>query len=383
MSLPLVQIGSLDLFWMPRLAQALQPVARPELFSTWSWCKQSPGVSPATNAWWLHEALWLYKRFPILQRQNRTYDSLCVAFDRWLAARIHPESAALYFLSGCGLDSLRKARRWNIPVVVDAGSTHTDYQHRIVTEEFRRNGLRHSLFPESYRNRVRTEFEEADFIQIPSRFVRETFLEAGLSAEKILTATYGVDVGGFPSRTRDDSASLFRVICPSGVNLRKGARLLVEAWRKLGWRNAELHWIGWPGAPEVKHLFHDPLPHVVWHGWMPHEALASLYRSCDVLVLPSFEEGFARVLVEAAASGLPLIATPNTGVEDFFTPGEPEGWLIEAGSVDALCAALEEAKGDRDRTFILGQRAAARARNGFSWEDYGRQVRENFLKITN
>jgi glycosyltransferase involved in cell wall biosynthesis len=114
---------------------------------------------------------------------------------------------------------------------------------------------------------------------------------------------------------------------------------------------------------------------------MSHDQLSALYRSCDVLVLPSFEEGLARVLVEAAASGLPLIATANTGVEDFFTPGQPEGWLIEAGSVDGLCAALEEAKHDRQTTFDLGQRAARRARQGFSWADYGRQVRENFGRV--
>ncbi|GAB4244244.1 MAG: hypothetical protein OHK005_09050 [Candidatus Methylacidiphilales bacterium] len=356
-------------------------MARPELFSTWSWRKGGPGFAPATNAWWLHEALWLYKRFPILQRQNRTYDSLCIAFDRWLAGKLRRETRALYFLSGCGLTALRQARTWNIPVVVDAGSTHTDYQHRIVTEEFRRNGLAHPLFPERYRDRVRTEFTEADFIQIPSTFVRRTFLEAGIPANKILMAPYGVDVGQFAQRSASDLQPSFRVLCPSGVNLRKGARLLVEAWRKLGWHDAELHWIGWPGAPEVRHLFRRPLAGVIWHGWMPHETLASLYRSCDVLVLPSFEEGFARVLVEAAASGLPLIATPNTGVEDFFTPGHSEGWLIEAGSVDALCAALEEAKADRQRTLELGQRAATRARQGFSWEDYGRQVRENLGRV--
>jgi glycosyltransferase involved in cell wall biosynthesis len=83
-------------------------------------------------------------------------------------------------------------------------------------------------------------------------------------------------------------------------------------------------------------------------------------------------------LIEAAASGLALIATPNTGVKDFFTPAAHEGWLLPCGDVDALCAVLSEARKNRDKTFDLGQRAAKRSRSGFSWQDYGEQVRSNF-----
>ena len=114
---------------------------------------------------------------------------------------------------------------------------------------------------------------------------------------------------------------------------------------------------------------------------MNHENLAALYRSCDVLVLPSFEEGFARVLIEGAASGLALVATPNSGVEEFFTAGNPEGWLIGPGDQDGLCEALIQAKQNPDKTFGKGVQAAARARSGFSWEDYGARVRKNFEKV--
>ena len=173
------------------------------------------------------------------------------------------------------------------------------------------------------------------------------------------------------------------MICPSGVNLRKGARILAEAWRKLAWspKEAELHWVGWPAHPEVAHLFKKPLIVVHWHGWMSHAKLATLYRSCDVLILPSLEEGFARVMVEGAASGLPLIATPNTGVEDFFTQEDPEGWEIPCNDLDATCEVLSAARSNRDLTFKLGQRAAARTRSGFSWEDYGASVRKNLKLI--
>ncbi|MEI6491869.1 MAG: glycosyltransferase family 4 protein [Verrucomicrobiota bacterium] len=384
MTKPLIQIGSLDTFHMPALQAGLAEDFDTEFFSTWSpW---SPGPNPGlarTNAWGLHYLLGIYKRFPWVQRNNKTYLPLCEAFDIWFTSKLRPELDALYFLSGFGTAAMRKTHRWGKPVVVDSGSTHTDFQHRIVWEEYQRNGLRHPLFPEAYRARIRQEFIEGDFIQIPSEFVKRTYLEEGIPESKILKAPYGADISGFPARKEADVSPIFRAICPSGVNLRKGARVLVEAWRRLGWKptEAELHWVGWPEHPEVRHLFRDPVKGIAWHGWMSHADLAALYRSCDVLALPSFEEGLARVLIEAAACGVPPIATPNTGVEDFFSPASPEGWMIPCNDVDALCEALQRAKSDRQATFDVGQRAAARARQGFSWEDYGARVRENFRKI--
>lgn len=381
-----ISIASLDLFWMPRLGESLARLADIKLFSTWS-SKNAPtsSFSSQTNAVHLNFGLMFYKRLPALQRGNVVYHLLCQGFDSWLLEQLEnsstPKPDLSYILSGVGLRTMRYLHKLQKPVVIESGSTHTDFQHEIVHQENLRNGIRQPLFPQSYRDRVREEFIEADFIQVPSQFVKNTYLEAGIPEQKLLLARYGTDVSRFACRTEADMAPKFRVICSSGVNLRKGARILVDAWRKLGWRDAELHWVGWPGHPQVRHLFRDPPPNVVWHGWMPHSELSALYRSCDVKVLPSFEEGLARVLIEAAASGLPLIATPNTGIEDFFTPGDPEGWLIEAGSVDALCSALEQAKNERTRTFALGQRAAARARSGFSWEDYGKQVRTNFGKV--
>lgn len=329
----------------------------------------------------LHYLLRLKQMGYIPDTSNHAYLSMCRSFDAWVRFSWKEPCDILAILSGVGLWSFRKARKRGVLTVVDCGSTHTDFQHRTLCEEFSRNGINKPLFPEAYRNRVRTEFEEADYIQIPSSFVKKTFLQQGVPAHKILQAPYGVDLSLFYPKSKPSEASLFRVICPSGVNLRKGARIMAEAWKKLGWKDAEFHWIGQP-SQENAHLFKESIPGIIWQSQRPHGALAKLYRSCDVFILPSFEEGLARVMIEAAACGLPLIATPNTGVEDFFTPNRAEGWLIPANSIDALCEALIEAKANRQKTFELGQRAALRAKS-FSWEAYGQHVINNYKRILN
>jgi len=380
-------LSSLDCFHLPLLQRGLSREFETKFLSTWSLKRAGPNPDlPRRNLWPMHYALQAYKMLPWLKFNNETYSSLVAAFDAWLATTLDPRDWDAYIpLSGVALQSGRKFRRAGKPVILECGSTHTDHQHRVLLEENGRNGIRQPLFPESYRDRIRQEFKEVDFINLPTRFVARTFMEAGISEKKIFINPYGTDTSRFQPREQDDLDRPIRVICPSGVNLRKGARVLVEAWRRLGWSHgeAELHWIGAPG-PETQHLFspmQQGIKGIVWHGWMTQEKLASLYASCDVLVLPSFEEGFARVLVEGAASGLALIATPESGVEEFFTPDDPEGWLIPSNSVDALCAALEEARANRSRTRELGLKAAARSRQGFGVEDYGSRARANLHRI--
>jgi glycosyltransferase involved in cell wall biosynthesis len=380
-TMPRITLASLDLFHVINQAQYLQRVGALRDYYSTRLRPNMEKIQPelAHSFYPAHYALRVWQMYLQSLTGNRGYLQVCRLFDYWLRSVIRWDTDLLAILSGVGLKTFRAAQRRGIVTVVECGSTHTDFQHPIVLEEFKRNGISTPLFPKAYRNRVRAEFELADYIQLPSDFVIRTFVENGMDPKKLLLAPYGANLEVFKPSIQPSENQPFRVICPSGINLRKGARVLSEAWRKLNWRDAELVWIG-SITKETEHLFKPPLPGLRLEHGRPHPQLAELYRSCDVFVLPSFEEGFARVLLEAAASGLPLIATPNTGVENFFTPGAPEGWLIPANNVDALCEALIEAKSDRGKTFLLGQRAAKRSQVGFSWDDYGRRVLANYKK---
>src|SRR3984893_9624418 len=376
-----VTLASLDLFHIVNQARFLQSRGSLDHYFTTRVRPNIEGIQAelGSSCYPLHYLLRIMQRWPRFVGGNHFYLQLCRAFDYWVRPQFSRQTEILTILSGVGLQSFRAARPAGIVTVVECGSTHTDFQHEIVLAECRRNGVNKRLFPKGYRDRVRAEFEEADYIQIPTKFVGRTFLEHGISEAKLLYSAYGVDHEKFKAKSKADGTQPFRAICSSGINLRKGARVLMEAWRKLSWTDAELHWIGTPTA-DTAYLFRHKPRTVILHEWMGHEELSALYRCCDVFVLPSFEEGFVRVMLEAAASGLPAIVTPNTGAEDFFSPSDPEGWLIPINNVDALCDALVSAKQDRDRTFALGQRAAQRAR-AFTWGAYGNRVLANYERV--
>src|SRR2546422_3711837 len=101
-----VTLGSLDLFWMPRLQQALAPVADTELYSTWSLKKAPPNPGLKTqNNFLLHYTLQLTKMYPAINFNNRSYYALCRIFDQWFTSKISTETSAVGYLSGSGLNA--------------------------------------------------------------------------------------------------------------------------------------------------------------------------------------------------------------------------------------------------------------------------------------
>ena len=81
---------------------------------------------------------------------------------------------------------------------------------------------------------------------------------------------------------------------------------------------------------------------ITWHGVVrDRQRIAGFYRDNDVLVLPSYSEGMATVLLEAMSHGMPAIATDVGASREVVIPGQT-GWLVPAGDERALRAALSE-----------------------------------------
>ncbi len=72
------------------------------------------------------------------------------------------------------------------------------------------------------------------------------------------------------------------------------------------------------------------------------------YRAMDLMVLPSWREGFPNAVLEAAASGVPVIATHCTGSQDAVVP-EVTGLLVPPGDPEAICEAVLGLLSDTDR----------------------------------
>ena len=93
-------------------------------------------------------------------------------------------------------------------------------------------------------------------------------------------------------------------------------------------------------------------------------------QNATAFVLLSVEEGYARVLAEAMASGIPVIATPSTGAPSTITDGR-EGFIVPTGNVEAAAQAMLRLVNDPELCTRMGQAAAETGRTFNSWQDYG------------
>jgi D-inositol-3-phosphate glycosyltransferase len=101
------------------------------------------------------------------------------------------------------------------------------------------------------------------------------------------------------------------------------------------------------------------------------EELAKLYREATLFVLSSNEEGFGIVLVEAMASGIPVICTLCGGPESVVAEGET-GYLTPVGNHEAMAARMKEILMDADKRSQMGQEGRRVAEQRFSLEATGR-----------
>lgn len=225
-------------------------------------------------------------------------------------------------------------------------------------------------FPEPLRVLLDAELKEhqlASKIVAASSFTRRTLIENGVSADKVVVNPYGVDLNVFSPAPRPGSSRPLRFLFLGSVNARKGAPLLLDAWRDLAPNNAEL-WLVGPLTDSNARLI-PALAGLRVIGKRPHRELPGLLQQCDVLILPSYFEGFGLVLLEALAAGLPIIATDSTAAPDLITQGV-EGYVIPAGDREALATALERFLTSRAELAHMS-RAARRCAERYSWDAYG------------
>jgi glycosyltransferase involved in cell wall biosynthesis len=296
-----------------------------------------------------------------------------VLYDAW-AARHIAQADLFHVWVGYGSQSLRRAKAQGMTTVVQVVSSHPNFQNRLMREEFARWGQTWPVWDAGLARMLR-EIDQADYILIPSDFVRESFLAEGIPESKLIQAPFGVDVSRFtPAKTSE--ARPFRVVFVGQVGLRKGVPYLLEAWKRLGWRDAEL-WLVGRVLPEIKEVLktYAELPGVRIVGFSG--APATAYQQADIFVLPSIEEGSALVTYEAMACGLPVVTTPNAGsvVRDGV-----EGFIVSIRDPDALAERIDQLRSNADLRREMGYAARTRATQ-FTWEIRGETLARYYSSL--
>jgi glycosyltransferase involved in cell wall biosynthesis len=291
-----------------------------------------------------------------------------MVFDAWAARRLESADVLLVWYK-CGLRSMQRAQAMGMVTVGQWGNVHPRQQYDVLAEEYARWGLQRRM-PRAVLARALAEIQRADYLICPTEQVRFSFGAEGVPETKLITIPNGVDLDHFRPAA-DLPARPFRVLFVGQIGFRKGVPYLLQAWQRLGWRDAELCLAGNVDA-EMRPLlarFAD-LPGLRLLGYRADPV--TLYQSAHVFAFPSLLEGSAKVNFEALACGLPVVVTANAGS---VARDGVEGCIVPARDPDGLAAALERLRGDDRRRRDM--RTAARARAAeFPWRRHGEAVVE-------
>ena len=319
---------------------------------------------------WIHTPAFLLAQRDLLPKRLQSAATYLNArlFDAWLTPQL-PQCDVLISISGAVLTAGRKVQQRGGRFVCDRGSTHILFQHRIIEQEYARWGFKYEHNEDAYIQRELDSYQQADAITVPSRFVRQTFIDEGIDPAKVFCIPYGVRLERF-SKVADPPSGRFEVLFVGGVALRKGVPYLLQAFAALKHPNKRLRIVG-AMSPEVAVLLSRlPQENVEILGIRPQSDLIAIMSASHVLVLPSIEEGLALVQGQALACGCPVIATKATGAEELLEDGV-QGYILPSPDVPALTARMQQLADDPALQQRMSEAALRRVQQMGGWKQYG------------
>jgi glycosyltransferase involved in cell wall biosynthesis len=278
-----------------------------------------------------------------------------------------PKSDVYFIWSGYALHTIRAIRK-KYPaarIILVRGSAHIEVQNELL----KKMGAKKLINPKIIAKEMK-EYEACDAITVPSLFAKRTFESKGVRTGKIFLNPLGVNLTIFPYYERTQSPGLV-VGYVGQLSSRKNISSLIDVVEQLTKKgmNITLRLVG-----KIDHeSFDKNLLQKEFIEYIPHveeKALPGLYNGMDVFVLNTVEDGFAVVLLQAMSTGLPVVATRNSGGPDVIVDNV-NGFLIDAFDNAALQEKLAWCYDNKDKLPGMGKKSADIARDGFSWNDFG------------
>ncbi|MBV8907356.1 MAG: glycosyltransferase family 4 protein, partial [Acidobacteriia bacterium] len=226
---------------------------------------------------------------------------------RWAARQLSREHFdVIHEFSGVGEEVIRACSGDTKHLLMRA-SSHIRTQAEILRQEAERTGIALAEPSDWIIAREEREYAAADYVVVPARFCRDSFVRQGVPEEKLLLLPFGVDTRKFTLSEemierrcrRILSGAPLTVLTTGQVSFRKGLYDYAKIAARLDGR-FRFRWIGF--VREEAKNFITRLPgsvELVPH--LPQNSLPGVYAEGDLFLLPTVEDGFPYVLMQAYA----------------------------------------------------------------------------------
>jgi len=310
-----------------------------------------------------------------LTRSNSGDYWKAVLFDRFASTHLNSCDVLIGFASFC-LTTMRRKKK-GCSLVLERACPHIVDQSRCIEEEAKRLGVRTSV-DQRMVERMLAEYELADQITVPSAYSQKSFLAHGFNPKKVKIIPLS---GKFPPPLQLPDRrpqTAFRLLYVGGSFLRKGMIYLLRAWETLRLQNAELvlRTSDCALTPEVQRILKNPTIKVVGY----QTDLGVLYSEASAFCLPSIDEGFGMVVLEAMSYGLPVIVTENVGAADCLREGI-DGFVVRIRDPEAIREKILYLYEHKEQRLTMGQAAREQSLR-FTWDVYGDRVAQTARELS-
>ncbi len=224
-------------------------------------------------------------------------------------------------------------------------------------------------------------YNACDIVLSPSLASDDALAAIGMPAHKILRWDRGVDTSRFDPSLRDESllpAGTINVLYSGRITREKGADLLADAFLLARAREPRLQLVLAGGGAEEERLRERLADAATFLGWLEGAELARAYASADLFLFGSATDTFGQVILEAQASGLPVVAVAAGGplslIEDRVTG------LLRAPDAHALAKAVLELS-DSPLLRASLARAGLVSVRGRTWERALGRLAEGYRRV--
>jgi glycosyltransferase involved in cell wall biosynthesis len=253
-----------------------------------------------------------------------------------------------------GLTGLLAAKMLNLQT---SGIYHTDIPEyvRILTDDRFLESLAWSYMQWLY--------GQVDTVFVNSEQYRKCWIDRGFAPEKLKILPRGLDTDLFHPTRRDPASwqrfgvngSGVRLLYVGRISREKDLDVLAAAYDKVraAGQPVQLFLVGHGPYSEA---LAEALPDAVFLGYLTGEPLATAYASADIFVFPSTTDTFGNVVIEAQASGLPVIVSDVGGPKELVEDGV-NGLVTKARNVEDVARAITLLAGDQKMRARMGDKA--------------------------
>lgn len=322
--------------------------------------------------------LLLIMRIPGVKRLWGLFNDIIVKkFGRKVAKyAIKNEADVLIMYDGTCNEAFRYIKKYapNIKCILDCSISNRVYNKKVYEEDIDKTGDKAILQEQAYlwgKKGVQPFYEEvkfSDYFLAASSFVANSLKYVGAAKNQVKIVPYGVDVSMFSPKDHTEITKPLRLLYVGGVMRRKGLHHLLKIVSRYSSNEVKLYIAGEFDVNYDLYKEYSQHDNVEFLGFVTRDKLAEVFKTAHWFILPSLCEGLALVGLEAMASGLPIICSTNTGVND-LVENYKNGIVFDAMDDDALEDCINWALDNMDRIEQMGNLARECALN-YTWENY-------------